>query len=225
MAQIPLGLHLDARADFGSFHPAGNELVVAALRNVAPPGVFLDGPSGAGKSHLLQAFAAGNDAPYAALRAMAAPGTLAGSDRSCALALDDVDAVLGDPAWERALFALVERVVAAGGCVVASASLAARHLHFDLPDLGSRLAALPAFRLQPLDDAGKLAALRLRMTQRGLTAEDQTLRYLIEHTKRDMSSLANTLDALDRQSWETGRRLTVPFIRAYLDAVSSGSRG
>ena len=223
MAQIPLSLHLDTRPDFEIFVATGNELAVAALAGVRPPGLMLDGPPATGKSHLLLAFAEAEAATYVSMRELMSPSALDGLTRARTLALDDVDAVLGDADWEHALFALVEHVVSAGGRILVSAEAAARHLEFQLPDLGSRLMALPAFRLVPLDDNGKLEALQRRSAQRGLTPDAQALRFLIERTERDMHSLTRLLDALDRQSWETGRRLTLPFIRAYLDGVSVGS--
>ncbi|MEM1263296.1 MAG: DnaA regulatory inactivator Hda [Pseudomonadota bacterium] len=223
MSQIPLGLTLDTGASLDTFIADGNELAVAAVRDLRTPGAMLDGPAGSGRSHLLQAFATARPAAYAALAEVGAPAALAGFERQPAVVLDDIDVVLGSLAWERALFAIVERVVAANGVVVVAATRGARHLDFALPDLGSRLAALTAFRLQPLDDEGKLAALGLRIRARGLTADRQALRYLIQRTHRDMPSLTRLVDALDRQSWETGRRLTVPFIRAYLDGVSGES--
>ncbi|MEM8983168.1 MAG: hypothetical protein AAGC71_09085 [Pseudomonadota bacterium] len=219
MSQIPLGLTLDAGASFETFVASGNELVVAALHDVRRPGVMLDGPSGSGRSHLLQAFATTRSAAYAALAEVGAPEALTGFECQKAVVLDDIDTVLGSLSWERRLFAIVERVVAADGVVIVAAKRGARHLTFALPDLGSRLAALTAFRLQPLDDDGKLRALGLRVRARGLTADRQALRYLIQRTNRDMPSLTRLVDALDRQSWETGRRITVPFIRAYLDGV------
>ncbi len=222
-AQIPLNLRLDALARFDGFHPAGNELAVAALNAPTVPGVFLYGSSGSGKSHLLQAFAYANDAPYRALRELPTPALLDGLDATTPLALDDLDAVLGDGAWELAILSLYERVVASGGLLVVAAGSSARQLEFKLADLASRCAALTPFRLRALDDAGKLVALTLRSAARGLTPDPAALKYLVERTARDMHALCRLHDALDRQSWETGRRVTVPFIRAYLDGVSAGS--
>jgi DnaA-homolog protein len=58
--------------------------------------------------------------------------------------------------------------------------------------------------------------LQLRARHRGLELPDDTARYLLTRSRRDMTSLYALLDRLDRESLRTQRRLTVPFVREVL---------
>lgn len=216
MAQIPLNIALNDAPSFDSFWPSGNEIVLAALQQPRAPGIWLHGPSASGKSHLLQAATADADTTYVALREVSRPEILIGMDQYRLVAIDDVDQVLGDAEWEQSLFAFYNALLARGGCLLVSTSVVALSARFELADLTSRLRALTVFALNSLDDEGRLAALSLRATQRGLTPDDRALRYLLSHTTRDMGSLYRLLDDLDKASWQTGRRLTLPFIQSYL---------
>jgi DnaA family protein len=130
--------------------------------------------------------------------------------------LDDVHAVAGRPDWERALFVLFNELQGRGGQLVAAAEMAPRACPFELADLASRMSQLPAYRVNGLDDADRAAALKLRAAHRGLDLPDDTARYLLGRSRRDMASLYRLLDTLDRESLRAQRRLTIPFVRRVL---------
>jgi DnaA family protein len=108
--QLALGVRLRADAVFESFWPGLNGEVLAAVRAPSTAPLWLWGASGSGKTHLLQAAcaAAGEAAAYFPLARPLAlpPEALAGFERTRLLCIDDVGAVAGDAAWERALFRL-----------------------------------------------------------------------------------------------------------------------
>jgi len=83
-------------------------------------------------------------------------------------------------------------------------------------DLRTRLGWGLVFHLQALDDAGKQEALRQAARTRGLTLADEVPGYLLTHFRRDMHSLMQLLDALDRYSLEQQRAVTLPLLRAML---------
>lgn len=227
MRQLPLGVRLADRALFESFLPAGNAPAVAAARALAAGGVerllYLHGVAGAGKSHLLQAACAATPGaaylPLAALRPLGA-AALEGLALLPLVAIDDLGAVAGDAAWERGLFGLYNDLAAAGGRLLVAAHGPAGELGLALPDLVSRLAAMPHFALRVLDETGQREALRLRAGQRGIELPDEILTYLQRRFARDMASLYALLDRLDAASLREQRRLTVPFIREVLEEGS-----
>ncbi len=221
MAQIPLNIALADQATFDTFHPGDNALVIDALRTIQSPGVWLYGTPGSGKSHLLQATSALHDGMYLSLDALSPTEMLENLARYSVVALDDVDCVLGDRAWESALVALYNQLLISGSRLLVSTTLVPRDCTPILDDLQSRLHALGVFKLADMDDDAKLAALTMRAKQRGLTPDTRAIQYLIEHTERSMHALYQTLCALDRASWETGRRLTLPFVRTFLSDVAS----
>jgi DnaA-homolog protein len=216
-------MRLHDRAVFASFYGGDNALPLQAVRELAAaPGeglLYLHGVAGTGKSHLLQAFCAGVPGagyfPLAQLRELGA-GVLDGADQLTALAIDDLDVIAGVPEWERQLFNLYNELAARRVRLLVAARVPAGELGVALPDLVSRLAAMPHFALRSMDEAQQGEALRLRAALRGLELPDETLQYLQRRCARDMAQLTGLLDRLDDASLRAQRRLTVPFIREVL---------
>lgn len=228
MRQLPLPVRLRASSVFASFFAGPNQAVVqyllAATIGERPPVIWLYGPSGVGKTHLLQALCAraGQDAQSAAYLPLGEWGTqdaemLGGCESLAFLCLDDFGAIAGNAVWERALFRLYTELEESGGRMIIAADGPPAAMPIRLRDLASRLAAGTVFRLQPLQDAEQIVALRLRATQLGLELPDDVAQFLLRRLPRDMASLCATLEKLDEASLATQRRLTVPFVRGLLD--------
>jgi DnaA family protein len=224
MSQLVLPIRLADHAVFESFLAAGNEALVATLGALADRdsdhGCWLWGAPATGKTHLLQAVCerAGDRAVYVPLTLLAdaGPAVLDGLARRELVCIDDLDAVLGDEDWEAALFDLCNQLTDSGGQLAVAASAAPRESSIGLADLASRLSRLAVFRVQPLDDEQRIAALQLRATHRGLDLPDESARYLIKRSRRDMASLYELLDKLDLEALRAQRRLTIPFVRDVL---------
>lgn len=221
MKQLALGVRLRADAVFESFWPGLNAEAVAALRTPDGAPVWLWGAPGSGKTHLLQAVcaAAGEAAAYFPLaRSLALPPeALAGFERARVLCIDDVDAVAGDPAWERALFHSFNEAAELRTRLIFAAATPPRQADWSLEDWRSRAASCVVYQLRELDDEGRIEALRLRAAQRGLQLPYETSEYLLKRLPRDLRSLFDVLDQLDEASLAAQRRLTIPFIRDALE--------
>lgn len=224
-AQLPLNLRLRDASSFDNFLPATNRELLDRLRSIskidAPPAfLFLWGEAGSGKTHLLQAAcramqqAAVDTAyvPLAAARELAVE-LLEDREQAALVCLDDVDCIAGDPNWEPALFALCERLRAARGRLIACARAAPGHLGLRLPELATRLASGPVYQLHALTDAEKIEAIRLRAGNRGLEISDEVAHYIFKRFPRDLHSLFELLDRIDRLALESRRRITIPLIR------------
>jgi DnaA family protein len=212
---------------FASYLAGRNQGAVESLLALRPeshrPAVWLHGPAGSGKTHLLQALCARagehqQPAAYFPLGKILemGPEVLSGCGRLSWVCLDDVAAVAGAGDWERAIFALYTELEDAGGRLVVTALSAPAGAGFKLRDLASRFGGGLVLKLQPLDEAEQIAALKLRATQRGLELPDETARYLLVRLPRDMHSLCAFLDTLDEASLVAQRRLSVPFVSAIL---------
>lgn len=222
MRQLPLAVRLRDFAVFATFEPGPNGAAVAALADPAAtgPALWVWGPAGSGKSHLLQAACAAHaGAAYLPLAELltAGPGVLEGWQDRSLVCLDDIDRLAGSADWERAAFKLFNGLWERGGCLVVSASAGPATTRFTLPDLQSRLAWGGVFRLAPLSDEDRIAALRRRALHRGLELPVEAARYLLRRLPRDMRALCGWLDTLDVASLAAGKRLTLPFVKSVIE--------
>ncbi len=231
MSQLALPLKLQDHAVFESFWPAGNKALVCYLVELAEtgngPGCWVWGAAASGKTHLLQAVSEKLDdrAVYVplALLADAGPGILDGLSSRQFVCIDDVHLVAGDADWDLALFNLYNLIADAGGILVATAIAAPRECRFGLADLASRFALLPAYRVSALNEADRIKALQLRARHRGLDLPDDTANFLLNRSKRDMTTLYALLDQLDTAALEAKRRLTIPFVKETLGGMCKNS--
>jgi DnaA family protein len=227
MSQLALPLQLADHAVFASYLDSGNETLVATLTGIASDrdghGCWIWGAAATGKTHLLQAVceAAGDRAAYMPLSMIAAagPGILEGLSSRELVCIDDIDRVAGQPEWELALFDLCNQIFDAGSQLLVSATSTPRECVIELADLRSRLARLPVFQIHALGEDERVSALQLRSRHRGLELPNDTARYLLKRSRRDMASLYELLDKLDGEALRAKRRLTIPFVRDVLDAT------
>ena len=220
MSQLALPLRLADHAVFESYLDTGNEALVSVLAELADgngQGCWLWGPAATGKTHLLQAVCdrAGDQSAYVPLGMLAdaGPGILEGLASRDLICIDDLDSVAGDAAWENAMFDLCNQILDADRILVVSAVMSPRECPIELPDLQSRLVRLPTFRVRPLGDDERVSALQLRAKHRGLDLPDDTARFLLNRSRRDMASLYDVLDKLDLAALRAKRRLTIPFVK------------
>jgi len=198
MRQLLLDFTQAPAPTFANFVHGGNAelfhaLVTATRGELAERVIYMWGEAGSGKTHLAQAFA--ESAQAAGLRNWRV--------------VDPVERLSGDE--QVALFNdFNER---AFDFLLVTASSAPR----DVPirrDLSTRLATGLTYRVLPLTDAEKGAALAAHAKTRGFDLSEDVSDYLLTHARRDMGSLMAALDTLDRYSLETGRPITVPLLKA-----------
>ncbi|MEP7042662.1 MAG: DnaA regulatory inactivator Hda [Dokdonella sp.] len=225
--QLPLALRWPAHQRFESFVAGPNAVALELLRAVAQGSehawLYLAGASGSGRTHLLfaacaAAHANGRSAQYLSLAGLPAPRSAAirGFGGSALLAIDDLDAIAGEGEAEHALFDLYNRCRAEQTTLVFAASVSPTQLGVGLPDLVSRLSACTQIVLKPLDESARRALLRERANARGIELDDGVLDWLFARGRRDLGSLLDVLDRIDRASLAAQRRVTVPFLRSLM---------
>lgn len=231
-AQLPLALRFPPDQRMATFvhAPDGALAHLAALaRGDSADWLYVSGPAGTGKTHLLIAACAlaqeqSRRPAYLSLataqgRARDALHAFEGMDL---VALDDVDAIAWHREDEIALFDFHNRARAAGGAVVYAGNARPDGLALSLPDLRSRLGQCTGIVLATLDDEGRREVLRQRAQRRGLAVDEAALDWLLRRVGRDLGSLTQLFDRLDRAALAAQRRLTVPFLREALgDALDA----
>lgn len=227
-AQLPLALRWPAHQRFAGFVGGANGVALDAVQRAARGAdsawLYLSGTPGSGRTHLLVSACAaassdGRSAQYLPLSALRDPraSAIRGFGGSDLLAIDDLDAIAGDRDAEHALFDLYNRCRAEHSTLLFAAGAPAAQLGITLPDLVSRLSACTQFALKPLDEVERRALLRDRARDRGIELDDAALDWLFTRRKRDLATLFDLLDRIDRASLAAKRRVTVPFLRTLID--------
>lgn len=226
MKQITLDLGLVNGPTLDGFFAGPNQ---AALRHLqigvgstvrSPVPTYLWGAAGSGKSHLLKGVR----------EALREQGAQAGwMDATVAepppfdetwsvLLLDDVHlytAVQQQSAFNWFINAMAPKtgqpswVLAAG--TLPPAGLLLRE------DLRTRLGWGHVFALQVLNESERRAVLRQAADARGIFLRDEVVDFMLTRFSRDMGSLMQLLDHLDRYALRTQRAVTIPLIKSMLE--------
>lgn len=179
----------------------------------------LFGPEGCGKSHLLAVFAdshGGAVLTAAALRAEA----VVRMELPPVTMVDDLDD-LGD---EAALFHLWNRTKEAGAHLLLAGRQAPARLGVALPDLRSRLVAIPAIGIGAPDDSLLAALLVKHFADRQLRVGEDVVAYVLGRVERSFAAIAAVVEALDRASLAERRAVTVRLARLVLDGMDKDDR-
>lgn len=237
VAQLALAVQLPDDETFNSFKGSANHGVVVQLQQFVDQqtsqldhthGFYLFGMSGVGKSHLLHAcstYAAQTGKTSLCLSCTELKHlsieVLEGLEQIDLICLDDLHLIAGDDLWQQAVFDLYNRIVENNKRLLITGDQSAAQLGITLPDLVSRLTWGYTEQLKTLDDDEKVTALQYRAHQRGLMLSDEVVKFLLNRLSRDMASLVEALDLLDKASIRQQRKITIPFIKETLDSFKS----
>ncbi|WP_392561227.1 DnaA inactivator Hda [Orbus sturtevantii] len=142
------------------------------------------------------------------------PDILLGLDDYDLVCLDNIDKIAGNRAWEEAIFDLFNRLLENNNSkLLITGNAPPKQIPFILPDLISRLEWGQVYQLKELNDEDKLYALQLRALLRGFELPTDVGLFLLKRVDRDMKTLSNLLDKLDKMTITAQRKLTIPFIK------------
>lgn len=173
--------------------------------------IYLWGDSGSGRSHLLQAVAA--QCGSRVIKGAELPGDFLPPDASL-IVIDDVEQL--SPDAQIAVFRCFNDQRPRGLRLLLSGGTAPLHLP-SREDLRTRIGQALIYEVKPLTDSEKASALLYHAAQRGMKVDDHIIDYLLRHGRRDLPSLMAVLDALDQQSLEQKRPVTLPLLREILN--------
>jgi DnaA family protein len=197
MQQLLLDIHPASRPTLENFIPGPNRELLDHLRRwltgeTGETALYLWGPPGCGKTHLLSALAA----EYPGLT------LLDDIDR-----LDETEQIRAFDAFNHARSE--KRLWIAAG-QNAPAGLNVRE------DLRTRLGWGLVYRLHALSDTDKQAALIRHALGLGIELDPAIATWLLTHQSRDLGRLLQIVEALDRYSLQTKRRITLPLLKEVL---------
>jgi chromosomal replication initiation ATPase DnaA len=177
--------------------------------------LVVHGPAGSGKTHLAQAWrlrAAAAPLAPASLDVPALPRALTGAT---SFVVEDVDR---DPPEPRAWFHLLNLLAETGKTALFTARTAPARWPIGLPDLASRLRALPSVGIAAPDEALVEAVLVKQLADRQLRVPPDTVRYVAMRLERSLAAVGRIAAALDAAALAARRPLTIPLARDVMRA-------
>jgi len=230
MKQLPLDIGLSLGPTFNSYVPGSNQpalehllLWIGATERQSyrsPVPTYLWGENGSGKTHLLKAVqqALGERGGTVGWLDPAVQEAPQFNPEWAAVLMDDVH--LYTPIQQQFAFNwFVNAVSTDAGMarpVVATGDLPPAGLGLR-DDLRSRLGWGHVFKLEILSESDRRAVLRQQADSRGIFLRDDVMDYVLGRFSRDLGSLMELLDQIDRYALQTQRGITIPLIKAMLD--------
>jgi len=166
--------------------------------------VVVTGPVGAGKSHLVNVWRTRSGAPSVQASELGETA-VARLAQTRALAVESLEAGVGN---ERVLFHLLNMARELELSILLTSRLAPADLDIGLPDLRSRLRALPLVAIEPPDDPLLQALLVKLFADRQLAVEPIVIAHLARHMERSTEAALRLVNEIDRRSLAAQRKVT-----------------
>lgn len=215
---LPYGTQ-ESATDF--FVSSSNAAAVGWLErypNWPAPGLIIYGPTGVGKTHLARAWAGKVTGVRIEHRSDAQEYLAA--DCLQPVIVDSADVIVADPKGAEAIFHIYQRLATAPSKMLLLANAPPKDWPLALPDLASRMKALPTVEIEQPDDALREALMIKYLADRGVSVGPDVIAYLLPRTPRDAQDLQKVLLALDTYALTQKKPITMSLARAYLQQSS-----
>jgi chromosomal replication initiation ATPase DnaA len=166
--------------------------------------VVVVGPEGSGKSHLANVWRSRSGAARVDAQDFDEPD-LAKLHDGKGLAVENLERGVGD---ERALFHALNLAREHKYSILLTSRTAPGDLQITLPDLRSRLRALPMVAIEPPDQHLLQGLLVKLFADRQLAVEPQLIAHLVRHMERSASTAQKLVAEIDRRALVAHRKVT-----------------
>jgi chromosomal replication initiation ATPase DnaA len=165
---------------------------------------LLIGPPASGKTHLVRVWQAKSGAEMLAAENLDM-ASLDAMGEGSAVSIEDIDRVGYE---EKALFHLLNAARERGFFLLLTSRQAPSRLDCKLPDLRSRLNALPAIRIGPPDDVLLKTVMLKQFADRQLSVDPKVLDFLALRIDRSLAAASLAVERVDRAALASGRKIT-----------------
>lgn len=223
MSPGQLAFDLPHRAALGAEDFLVSECNLAAVRlidawpNWPSPVQVLVGPPASGKTHLVRVWQEGSGARMLDPVTPGLPWLDAQAPGAC-IAVEDADRAGFD---ENTLFHLLNLARETGFSVLLTARAGPNRWPFALPDLVSRLSAVPVTEIGVPDEALLRTVMLKHFSDRQLTIEPKVLEFLALRIDRSLEAAAAAVDAVDRAALRSGRKISRQLVSEALERTAT----
>ena len=166
--------------------------------------VVLCGPAQAGKTHLGQVWRLASGAAQTEARNLS-DADVARLVESKALLIENLESGIGD---ERALFHLFNAAREQKLSLLLTTRQPPSEMNIALPDLSSRLRAVPLVSIAPPDEMMLKAVLVKHFSDRQLSVDPSVINYLALRMERSMAMAQLIVVTIDKRALESHRKVT-----------------
>ncbi len=223
--QIPLDLgHRTAMGRDDFLVAPGNQDAVAWI-DLWPewpaPALILYGPVASGKSHLCAVWRERAKADAVNARDLNENTAREIAARGTHIALDDIDALIGNVAGEKGLFHLYNIFKEEKRTLLLTMTDAPVRRAFALPDLASRLRAAPAVAIREPDDQILAAVLVKLFNDRQLRVPEDVVNYILPRIDRSFEAVRALVDAIDSRTLAEKKAVSIPLVKILISGGSA----
>lgn len=182
--------------------------------------VVVAGPEGSGKSHLVNVWRSRSGAAAVEAQTFGEAAVAQLTDLR-ALAVENLEAGVGD---ERALFHALNLAREHKFSILLTSRRAPGDLAIALPDLRSRLRALPLVAIEPPDQHLLQGMLVKLFADRQLAIEPQLIVHLVRHMERSAGAAQRLVAEIDRRALIAHRKVTRALATEALASLQTDER-
>ncbi len=227
MADLPKQMPFDlkhassmAREDF--FISDTNQEAMAWLDkwpNWGAPALVIYGPPHAGKTHLRHIWQSETWGQHIGVQDLVPEKVGDLYEQNNNIAIDPLDAIIGNDKAEQALFHLYNLVKNEGGSLLICAEREPASWQIKLPDLVSRLKSCPMQGIAHPDDMLMEIAFVKLFTDRQMSVSPDVIAYILPRIERNMAVVHACVERIDQLSLADKRKITIPLVKEALKEI------
>jgi len=180
-------------------------------------GVLFYGPPGCGKTHLGEIWRLRSLAHQIKVDEISIAKIVESISEASALLIEN----LIDDIPEEELLHLYNLMGERGGHILFTASLPPTSLNFRLPDLQSRIRAMPAISIEHPDDKLLESIMKKMFYDRQLKVGDDVIQYFLVRMERSFLSARLIVSEIDQLTLAEKRQVTIPLAKVVLNNVNN----